>query len=180
MPFAINLRSDNDSSLPIRALWAKCSALEDSGSMEALEYPPHITFVIYENIEVQAMTKAMTSAFNGRDSPTIRFEGIDYFESPDTIVLWAKPVIPAWIWSVHTYIHTQIDTTLCRPHYRPGHWVPHCSLALSISQARKAQALELVKQYIEPFEVRFDIADCASFMPVKILQEVKLRVATED
>src|SRR5437868_6108681 len=101
MPFAISLRSDNETSLPIRALWAKCGALEDTGSMEALGYAPHITLVVYESIDVQVLADAMASAFNACSSATVRFEGIDYFETPDTVILWAKPILPAWVWSVH-------------------------------------------------------------------------------
>ena len=49
-----------------------------------------------------------------------------------------------------------------------------CSLATSIGLNRKDEALTIADQSIEPVEVTFDVVDCASFMPVKILREAPL------
>ncbi len=68
-------------------------------------------------------------------------------------------------------IHSTIDSSLSRRNYRPGNWVPHCSLATSISFDRKNDTLAIVEQSVDPFEVTFDAVDCASFMPVQVLKE---------
>lgn len=51
MPYAINIRSDNKSSDSIRRLWNECATLEESPSMEAMQYPPHLTLAIYDEIK---------------------------------------------------------------------------------------------------------------------------------
>jgi hypothetical protein len=108
---------------------------------------------------------------------TVRFERLDYFEAPHAIILWAAPVLPKKVYSVYDHIHSKIDTNLCRPHYRPGAWVPHCSLALSVDLAKKEEAIAMARQSIEPIEVIFDAADCVSFLPVEVLHEKALRSA---
>ena len=63
---------------------------------------------------------------------------------------------------------------MCRPHYRPGTWVPHCSLATNIDPAREAEAIEVASRPIKPFDVVFDAADCASLVPVEVLYQKRL------
>lgn len=178
MAYAISVRSDNGSSRAIRSLWKTCSVLEVLPSMEALKYAPHITFAIYDDIGLPKLFDVVDSAFENLDRITVRFDRLGYFEAPNAIILWAAPVLPAIAYSVYAHIHSKVDINLCRPNYRPGSWVPHCSLALSIDLARKEDAIALVHQSIEPVEVIFDVADCVSFLPVEVLHEKPLRGAT--
>jgi len=171
MPYAINYRSDDASSNRVRQLWKKCAALEDSPSMEAMQYPPHLTLAIYDDIQQEELFAGFAAAVECLSNLTIRFESLGLFEAPYGIVLWAAPVLPETVLAAHASIHSTIDSSLCRSNYRPGVWVPHCSLATAISFDRKDEALAIVKQSVEPFEVTFDAVDCASFMPVQVLKE---------
>jgi len=139
--------------------------------MEAMEYPPHLTLAIYDEIPQEDLFTGFAAAVECLRSLTIRFESLGFFEAPYGIVLWAAPVLPKPVLDAHASIHSTIDSNLCRSNYRPGVWVPHCSLATGISLDRKNEALAIVEQSIEPFEVTFDAADCASFMPVQVLKE---------
>jgi hypothetical protein len=142
--------------------------------MEALQYAPHITFAVYDDIDPATLSCVVDSAFRGLGRVKLRFEKLGYFEASHAIILFAAPAVPDRLFSVHDHIHLSIDVDLCRPNYRPGKWIPHCSLALSVDLARKAQALAIVDQSIEPVEVVFDTADCVSFLPVKVLYEKAL------
>lgn len=175
MAYAINLRSDNASADGIRSLWEKCSAIETSPSMVAMQYPPHITLAIYDDISMRSLFGGFSSALNFLSTMTIRFESLGYFEAPFGIILWAAPNLPEHVVAAHNSIHSKIDVDLCRKNYRPGLWKPHCSLATSIDLARKEEALSIVEQGIDPIEVTFDAADCASFMPVEILKETTFK-----
>ena len=175
MAYAISIRSDDGSSRGIRALWRKCSELESSPSMEALNYAPHITFAIYDDLSIGRLVDAVDSVFESVDRMSIRFDRLGYFEAPDVIILWAAPMLPKSAWDIHGHIHSRIEPDLCRPRYRPGSWVPHCSVALTVDVERKAEALALVEQSIEPIDVTFDVADCVSFLPVQVLHEKGLR-----
>jgi 2'-5' RNA ligase len=143
--------------------------------MEALNYAPHITLAIYDDIGIPKLVDVFDSAVEDLDRMTVRFDRLDYFEAPHAIILWAAPVLPKKVYSVYDHIHSKIDTNLCRPHYRPGVWVPHCSLALSVDLAKKEEAIAMARQSIESIEVIFDVADCVSFLPVEVLHEKALR-----
>jgi 2'-5' RNA ligase len=144
--------------------------------MVAMQYPPHITLAIYDEISTSDLFNGFESALIHLEAVTIRFESLGYFETPFGIILWASPTLPEQVTAAHHSIHTEIDVDLCRKNYRPGIWQPHCSLATSIDLTRKAEALAIVEEGIEPIDVSFDAADCASFMPVEVLKEARLDV----
>ena len=175
MAFAINIRCDNKSGGGIRLLWTRFGELEGSSSMEAMQYPPHITLAIYDDVSIGDLFAGFEVATKHLSTMTIRFESLGYFDAPDGIILWAAPDLPEQVTAAHQSIHSKIDVDLCRKNYRPGIWTPHCSLATSIDLARKDEALAIVEQGIDPVEVTFDVADCASFMPVEVLKEVSFK-----
>jgi len=174
MPYSINLRSNNDSADVIRSLWSECELLEDSPSMAALNYPPHITLAIYDDISEHELFNAFDIAMDEITQITSRVEHLGCFEAPHAIILWAAPTLPSIVHSLHARIHSLIDTDRCRPNYRPGAWVPHCSLATTIDLSKKAEAVNIANRSIEPFEVVFDTADCALFLPVEVVHEKNL------
>ena len=171
MPYAINFRSDNNSSENIRRLWEEYATLEESPSKEAMQYPPHLTLAIYDEVERDVLFAGLAAAVECLDCLTIRFESLGYFRAPYGIVLWAAPTLPQAVLNAHAKLHSTINPDLCRPTYRPGNWVPHCSLATAIGNEREDEAIAIAERSIEPFEVTFDAVDSASFMPVQVLNE---------
>jgi len=174
MPQAISIRSDHRTSEKIRSLWTQCSALERKPSMAAMAYPPHISLAVYDKLAEEDLFAGLAKAKKRLSKTIITFASLSYFESPDSIILWAVPSLPENVLAAHNSIHTCIDQSLCHEHYRPENWVPHCSLATSISPDRKHEALALIAEPMEPIEVVFDTVDCVSFMPVEVLREFPL------
>lgn len=142
--------------------------------MEALSYPPHITLAIYDEVGISELLSAFEFAMDRFERIRIRFEKLGYFEETDRAILWAVPDVPNTVRIAQKQIHTKIDPKRCRPQYRPDSWVPHCSLATTIALSRKTEAIALVNRPLEPFEVVFDVADCVSFLPVRVIHEKEL------
>lgn len=142
--------------------------------MEMMRYPPHITFAIYAAIDVATLTGAVDRIFRDVPRLSIRFDKLNYFDAPHATILWASPILPAGVAAIHDQIHAEVGADSCQPLYRPGAWVPHCSLALAVPHVNKQAALELVATPITPFDVVFDVADVASFMPVTVVHERSL------
>lgn len=174
MPYSVNIRSDDASSANIRLLWDRCALLEPAASMRSLQYPPHITFAIYDDISREVLVNAFDTAVEGVPPLTVRFDSLGYFDAPHAIVLWAKPALPPEFADFHRRIHSFIDVESCRQNYRPGVWIPHCTLATAVDHCRREEAIALVSQKIEAFEVKFDVADCAYFKPVEVIHEKAL------
>jgi 2'-5' RNA ligase len=175
MAFSLNLRSDNASALAVTALWDEISAFEDAASMRALNYAPHFTFAIYDTDEVsEALARsAIEHAAIGEAEVRITFSRIRTFaELP--LVLWAVPEPQEPLARMHGAIHAAIDPILCRPHYRPGSWIPHCTLGMRIQDERRDDAVAFAERFRGGVEVVFDVIDCVAFPPLRIAAEKRL------
>ncbi len=168
MPFAIGIKAANDTARHIRDLWDRLAGFEDVPSMRALNYPPHITFAVYDRIDGDRLGNSLRHVFAGQPALRLAFERLGVFDGA-SLVVWAAPVRTPALHRHHQAVHRQIDPALCWPHTRPGAWVPHCTLATRIRDDKRAKALAFVDQPIEPFEVVFDTADCVAFAPVRVL-----------
>jgi 2'-5' RNA ligase len=164
--FAISLRSDHPSAGTVRDLWRDAARFEERPSMALLGYPPHITLAIYDDgVREDEVRDALDRA--GRDLPALRltFDAIRTFEGPP-LVLWASPRPDPTLHAVYAAIHAAIHPMHCRPHYRPGAWTPHCTLAMQVRDDRRADALAFAAAPRTAFAVVFDALDCIAFPPL--------------
>jgi len=173
MANAINIRSDNDSSKSIEDLWKKVSQFEEEPSMINLNYPPHFTFAIYEEITQQQLFNALDNVFMKEKKVDIVFDQLSCFDT-NPLVLYAQPKNTEELIKLHSRIHECIDPNLSEEYYRPDKWVPHCTLAYNVQEDKRNEALQFAKETIEEFTVTFDVADVTSFHPVKVLKESPL------
>jgi len=173
--FALSLSSSNASAAGITSLWDELSAFEDEPSMRTLHYPPHITFAMYDTPDVteELVTVVMRRTAEGRTAVEIGFDRIRSFQG-SPLVLWADPEPKHALLEMHRQIHACIDPAHCRPHYRPGNWTPHCTLATRILADRDTAALAFANNFRGGVRVVFDRVDCVQYQPVTIVAEVKL------
>ncbi|GEO17751.1 2'-5' RNA ligase family protein [Microvirga aerophila] len=172
MAFAISLKAGNDTADPIGALWQEVAQFESRPSMVALGYPPHLTLAVYDDIPLVRASDVLREAFAGRPALRLTFTRLRFFDDP--LVLWAEPSPSADLTSAHARVHACIDPQLCHPHYRPGAWVPHCTLGTQILLKYQAEAVALAERPIAAFEVVFDVVDYVSFAPVVVIAEQPL------
>lgn len=176
---AINLRSDDATASEVERLWDKVAAFEDEPSMRALGYRPHVTIAIYETpgIEAKAAWDAMQRATADATRLSVEFRRMRWFAGPP-LVLWLEPADSDVIATWHASISAAIDPAHCRPHYRPGAWTPHCTLGMRLTEARRNDAIAFAKAFDRSLTVLFDVVDCVTFPPVRIVAERKLPLPT--
>lgn len=173
MPYAIVLKCSNASATPVTDLWREASRFETVPSMEALHYPPHLTFAVYQDIDVPLLFATAQKAFGNTPPLSVEFSGIGHFPN-DMLVLWARPADDHALRRIHHAIHEEIDPALCHEHSRPDRWQPHCTIAMKIPASAAEQALTWAAGTEARFTLTFDAVDCISFPPVEILREAKL------
>jgi 2'-5' RNA ligase len=173
MAFAISVKAANSTADPIRALWAEITRFESRPSMAALGDPPHITLAVYDAVDPARLRAVLQDAFTPAYALRLTFARLRVFDD-DPLVLWAEPSPLGALRSAHARVHACIDPRLCRPHYRPDAWVPHCTLGTEIAAERRAEAAAFAARPIQAFEVVFDVADCVSFPPVAVIEEQPL------
>ena len=174
MGHAIAIKIENESAKYIESLWQTSSQFENEPSMRALNYPPHITMAIYENISESVLFSAFDFFANELSQISITFNNLKTFETEKTIVLWAQPEASKKLNALHQEIHTMLDPKLCVQNYRPEFWIPHCTLATEIDISRKNDVANLLSDTVESIVVIFDVIDCVSLYPIKVVRDKKL------
>ena len=176
MPFALCIKSRDATANAIASLWDRVGVFEDFPSMRALNYPPHITFAIYgsaaasEQLAIATLERVAT----GRTAIELTFDRIRSFDGPP-LILWADPEPKNGLRDIHDQIHCAIDPALCHPHYRPGCWVPHCTLGTRIARERNPDALAFANAFRGGLRVFFDTVDCVRLEPLNVVAELHLR-----
>ena len=170
---AICVKSVNETARLVSALWTQVGLLEHQPSMQALNYPPHFTFAIYDAIDANVLRSAASEVFSDCRKFNVRFEAIRYFDA-QPLTLWLEPADPQVLQALHEAVHRSIDPALCKPHYRPDAWISHCTLGTDIRSENREAALEMTGSMSEPIDVVFDVGDCVLFPPVEVLEEYEL------
>jgi 2'-5' RNA ligase len=179
MTIAISLKAANGTADPIRALWDQVSLFEEAPSMVALNYPPHITLAIYGDVAPDLLKATLRRGFTGAPALRLTFTRLRFFDS-NPLVLWADPSPSPALAEAYAAVHACIDPAQCYPRYRPGAWIPHCTLGTQIKAEHRADAIALAALSIEPFDVLFDVVDCVCFPPVAVLEEHVLMRSERD
>ncbi len=173
MPYAIVLKCADDSAAPVLNLWQEAARFETSPSMQALNYSPHLTLTVYDDIAASSLFAATERIFGDMPPLSIEFSGIGHFPN-EMLVLWARPSDDRVLRRIHSAIHDEIDPALCHEHSRPDRWQPHCTIAMKIPADSAERALTWAAETPARFTLVFDAVDCVSFPPVEILKQVKL------
>ncbi|MBL4644853.1 MAG: hypothetical protein COA52_05370 [Hyphomicrobiales bacterium] len=118
MAWAINIKSENQSAKRVCKLWEQVGKLEETPNMLSHNYPPYITFAIYDEIDFPLIKDVTQQVFQNRKSITILFDCVKYFDLQN-LVLWASPSEVSSQLEIHQELHSKINTALCREYYRP-------------------------------------------------------------
>ena len=169
MPVAITVKAVNETARPILSLWEQIGRFESRPSMRSLGYPPHITLAVYDDVARDVLGSVVEAVFAGTPALRVTFDGVRHFDGAP-LVLWASPTPCAGLAQAHAAIHGRVDPSRCRAHYRPGAWVPHCTLGTEVLEARRQDALDFARRAVVSFDVVFDVADGVAFPPVEVIR----------
>ncbi|MEU8237279.1 2'-5' RNA ligase family protein [Actinoplanes missouriensis] len=140
MVAALELYLDVDATRRIRTLWR---ALDDEGipSLGSLhqKHRPHVSLAAAHHIDPHAVADALDGVPLGRGLPVeMNFAG--QFVGR---VLWLGVTVTPGLLALHEAVHTRLHERGVEvwEHYRPGRWVPHCTISLRVPNPVMGQAI---------------------------------------
>jgi 2'-5' RNA ligase len=169
MPYAITLRLDALAERRIRRLWDALARRGISASMPRLGYRPHVTLGVYDAMAPEAVAPLLAEFARKCLPLATDFTGLRSFPG-SAPVLWAEPAPSTGLRAAHSLLHDVVGAD-CHEHYRPGSWIPHCTLAQGLDQDGLRAATAALQPLWEDFPARFDGLDLVAFSPVEILWE---------
>ena len=173
MAYAVTLRLDDAASSGIENLWRQLADAGVSSSMTTLGYRPHLTLAVSEAADVATVVAALDRFADSTEAQPLRFVGLGAFLAPAR-VLWAAPAVNRALLDLHESLHRALAWPR-HPHYMPGQWVPHCTLAEDLSPDAFARGARLMADHWEPVPAMLDRIDLVRFRPVEILWQQPLR-----
>ncbi len=86
-------------------------------------------------------------------------------------VVFLAPVVTRELLDLHQEFQMRLDEfgARCSAYYRPGAWVPHCTLATGVARAAVPQAVPVCLDAALPIRARFERVALVEFWPVKVL-----------
>ena len=157
MALAVCLLFDRRSERAVRALWDR---LEEQGvpslrSHTHGRHVPHVSYAVLRSWDPTAVTAAL-ARLNGGEPVQLSFDGIGVFRRGRT---WLVAGVSAEFVARQERVVDAVTATGAElhKHYRPGIWLPHCSLA---PRATLAQLPDVVAALLDvlPLQARLDRA----------------------
>jgi 2'-5' RNA ligase len=138
---ALELYLDVDATRRIRTLW---QALEAEGiptlaSLQDARHRPHVSLAAAARLDPEAVAGALGDLTVGRG---LRLS-MDFAGQFVGRVLWLGVTVTEELLAHHRAVHERLAAAGIEvwEHYRPGRWVPHCTVSLRVPNPQMAQAV---------------------------------------
>lgn len=128
---ALELYLDQDASRRVRALWR---ALESDGMQSVLSlhqlHRPHVSLIVAERLEPLPVAEALRG-LTVAPRLTLTFQYVGQFLGR---VLWLGPAPSTELLAHQANVHARLSEAGVDiwDYYRPGRWVPHCTLSMRV------------------------------------------------
>ena len=167
MPYAVELALDAAAAAEVRRVWRE---LDDAGTgyMARSGVRPHVTLGIWDTLELEG-AEAELSALAAEIAPVrLIFASVGLFPG---VAIFLAPTVTAELLDLHAGFHRRFGRLgrASWDHYRPGSWVPHCTLATDLEPDRFGSALAIAGRVGLPLECRLVEIGIVQFRPVKQL-----------
>jgi hypothetical protein len=155
MPYAIAFFLDDSADRRIRQIWTALDehGIPSLGSIPDAHYHPHVTLSVFEHgnaAEVADIVRPLLATSVGLPLP---LAPLGFFLT-DEAPMFLGVVPSAGLVTMHHAVHHAIEPLVdgIWPYYRPDALLPHCTLAVGVTD--KPQALDIVARFLMPIPAR--------------------------
>jgi 2'-5' RNA ligase len=154
---AVCLLFDRKSERAVRALWERVEE-QGVGSLRSHthgRHVPHMSYAVLRQWDQAAVTDALTQ-LDGGEPVEVSFDGVGLFRRGRT---WLLAGVSADLVARQQRVVEAVTATGAdlHKHYRPGIWLPHCSLAPRATLAQLPRVVAAVMDVL-PLQARLDRA----------------------
>jgi len=182
MLYAIVLLFDIQSSDSISRVFERFNKknISHKGLIHDLKIKPHITFSVYENIDIEIIKTRLNQFCKNHNEFKIQFSSIGYFPVEES-VLFLNPKANKELLNMQQEIFELFEDF--ETEYSPETWVPHCTLCMYLQKEKLAEAIDIVKEEIlitkeKPFYIvgnSISIVEFEHFKYAEFLFDIKLK-----
>jgi hypothetical protein len=138
---------DDAATARVLELWAR---LDTAGiaSMSTASHGRHRPHATLLNATTLSGSTALVETLQALVGADLFFDSLAIFPGPTSVLFLAACVTPPLL-STHSAVHELVSTDQTEPwpRYRPGSWVPHCTLAGGLNAQAVSKAFELLHPF---------------------------------
>ena len=170
MPYGVMLYFDVQTENTITNVWQSLAEHDLSSSMLDAGIRPHITLAIYEELDCRPCENELVKITSKTPSPSILFTHFGLFTNPEPVI-FAAPLVTSELLDFHNELQVKLAGDGKDPWelYKPGKWVPHCTLALGYKIENEAKIIQRCQEMPLPMHVQATQMGVVNFKPVKDL-----------
>jgi 2'-5' RNA ligase len=146
MGFAVEMHFDRQAEARIRALWDELARQGIRSSLPTIGSRPHISLAVFDRLDPSRVGPELERMAGRTASVPLTLCAVGSFPTQEGVVFLA-PVVTQDLLELHRRVHCRIDEMGLRPleHYRPGRWVPHCTVAIDLPREQVPLALDICR-----------------------------------
>ncbi len=170
MPYGVMLYFDVHTEKTIYDIWQILAEQNLSSGMLDAGIRPHITLAIYEELECKPCENELLKITSKTSSLSIQLTHLGLFTNPDPVI-FAAPLATKSLLDFHSDLQVKLadDGKNSWDLYKPGNWVPHCTLAMGYQLQHQAEIIRLCQALPFPMHVHAVQMGVVNFKPVKNL-----------
>ena len=149
MPFAVELYFDEESDAAVRKLWR---ALSDAGvpSLDGTPYRPHVSLSVCDEVSVPEFDGLLKDWVPSLPRVTLELSHLGRFPETQVVFLGVAPTKELVEAQEACHLLLNRISHSVWDHYKPGQWVPHCTLGMPIPDESVSVALEVSRAFELP------------------------------
>ncbi|GIH21622.1 2'-5' RNA ligase family protein [Rugosimonospora africana] len=155
MPYAIELFLDERADGRVRQIWGALDThgISSLGSIPDTHYHPHVTLSGFDHGDPTQVARALRPVLVNSVGMPLVLESLGFFLTDEAPVFFGVVPSPPLL-ALHHAVHQVIEPLVAGigPHYRPGGLLPHCTLAVGVSD--RARVLDVVSRFPAPIPAR--------------------------
>ncbi len=171
MPYAVHLFFDEETDRTIRSVWQEMSESGVAPYLGVSGNRPHISLALCECLDLERCESGLKELIAKFNPLVVSFQTLGIFPPPNATV-FTGPVVTQELLALQREVDGLLNSCCTWPefdYYRPGHWIPHCTLAMEFDDSQLPRALEIAGHLKLPHNGSIDGVGVIEFRPVKHL-----------
>jgi 2'-5' RNA ligase len=175
MPFAIELLFDPKTDKSVRRIGERLEKIRIPTILSGEGASPHVTLAVFDKYSRNRIPPLLNHLARRFSPIPFSFSSLGSFPGAER-ALFLSPVMTPELLKLHSQLHGSIKhlTKGALSYYKPGSWVPHCTLGLGLSKADLTKAFNFLQK--TPYSLRglYNRLALAEYHPVKEIYSVPL------
>jgi len=133
MAFGVSAWFDSTSENHVREIWRCLHEKEIDSTLHVGPYRPHITFGIYDSLDVDQFVSSMRKGLHGFNPLPFILPSVGIFNEP--LAGFFNVTVTQQLLKIHELVHNIMSSHGADPvsYYLPKRWNPHCTLATKLT-----------------------------------------------